>query len=215
MKPTVVSFDLDGTLIRNTNTMELMCGLNGRFDDCVYIQDRISIQKDLDWVEGDYIRAEYMTGAHAGELDAWFGSHVRVIEGLDEVLRRLLEEGITPILVTTGPRQVAECMKRRYPFSEVYGSIYEEKDGIMTGKILRHLFHHGGKFGCVEDYCRQHGLDSRYNVVVGDSYSDREIFERSARAIAINYTEDVAPYADYLFRTENLTDILPALLKEF
>lgn len=215
MKTSIVTFDLDGTLIRNTNTMELVCGMNGRFEDCVKIQNQITIEKALDWVEGDYIRADYMKGADMRLLDGWFANHAQLIEGLDELLNKLVENNITPILITSGPRQVAQCMKRRFRFAEVFGSEYEEEDGYMTGIILRHLAHHGGKYGCLVDYCRTHGLDETRSVAVGDSYSDAEIFANVPRAIAINYTPDLEGLANAYYRTENIMDILPALLEDF
>ena len=215
MKPSIVTFDLDGTLIRNTNTMELVCGMNGRFEDCVKIQDQISIEKTLDWVEGDYIRADYMKGADMGQLDAWVVSHAKLIEGLDELLTKLIENDVVPILITSGPRQVAQCIKKHFCFAEVYGSEYEEENGCMTGRILRHIAHHGGKYGCLVDYCRAHGLDETRSVAVGDSYSDAEIFAHVPRAIAINYTPDLEGLASAYYKTENIMDILPALLEDF
>lgn len=209
----LISFDMDGTLIRNTNSMELVCGLNGRLDATEKIFYQITEEKSIDWISGDFQMAEAMNGASYNELDSWFGSHAKIIEGLGFLLQNLKERNIAAILVTSGPRQVAECFMRRYSFAEVYGSEYEIVNGKFTGKIIKHLMHSGGKYGCVASFCKKHNLNLEDAIVVGDSYSDIEIFKKCKNSIALNAEECLLEYAKDTVITENIMDLWPLIMK--
>lgn len=209
---TLVSFDMDGTLIRNTNSMELVGGLNGRGKEINEVFARIKGTERLNWVEGDAIMAEYMKGTRVDDIDAWFEGHAEIIGGLERLLRSMKENGVDAILVTSGPTEVAKCMWRRYPFQAAYGSEYEVRDGVMTGRISRHIMDHGGKYGCIQEYCAQHGLDPAQTIVVGDSYSDIEVFRKCRRSIALNGEEGLRDYAFREYRTEDIRNLLPQIL---
>lgn len=209
----VISFDMDGTLLRNTNSMELVCGLNGRLDVTEKVFYQIKEEKSIDWINGDFQMAEAMNGASYLELDAWFETHTRVISGLEELLCNLKKQNMAAILITSGPRQVAECFKRRYAFDEVYGSDYEVADGQFTGKITKHLMHDGGKYGCVLSFCKKHALNPEQVIVIGDSYSDIELFQKCRNSISLNAEKSLLPYAKDSIKTENIMDLWPLISK--
>lgn len=210
MKPSLVTFDLDGTLIRNTTSTQLLCWLNGKKSEAQEVVEQI-FNGSLDWIEADYMIAKLMKGIREDDIDGFFGEHAIIIDGLSQLLKELDDRDIPAIVVTTGPKEVAECVKRRWPFKAAYGGTYEKIDGCFTGEISRHLMHHGGKYACVEAYARQNGLDMTSFVAVGDSYSDLELFSHCAHSVAINYTQDMVGHASLYYKTENIMDILPAL----
>ena len=212
-KRTLVSFDMDGTLIRNTNSMELVGGLNGHAKEINDVFARIKGEEGLDWVEGDAIMAGYMRGVRVKDIDAWFETHAQLIGGLEQLLRSIRQNNMDAILVTSGPSDVAECFLRRFPFQAVYGSEYEKQDGVLTGKIARHIMDYGGKYGCIEDHCQRYGLEPSHTIVIGDSYSDIEVFQKCTRSIALNGDERLRPYACREYRTEDIRNLLPQLLR--
>lgn len=211
-KRTLVSFDMDGTLIRNTNSMELVGGLNGHKKEINEVFSRIKGTEKLDWVEGDAIMASYMKGVKTQDIDGWFQSHAKIINGLEQLLTSLKLNNMDAILVTSGPVDVAECFLRRFAFQAVYGSEYEKEKGIFTGRIARHIMHNGGKYGCIEDHCNRYGLDPSHTIVIGDSYSDVEVFQKCRHSIALNAEEGLSRHAFREFRTEDIRNLLPQLL---
>lgn len=210
---TLVSFDMDGTLIRNTNSMELVGGLNGHAKEINDVFARIKGPEGLDWVAGDAIMAEYMRGVKISDIDGWFESHAQLIGGLEQLLTSLYQNHMEAILVTSGPKEVAECFLWRFPFQAVYGSDYEQQDGVLTGKIARHIMDFGGKYGCLETHCHLRGLEASHTIVIGDSYSDIEVFQKCPHSIALNGDERLRPFACREYRTEDIRNLLPQLLR--
>ncbi len=211
-KRTLVAFDMDGTLIRNTNSMELVGSLNGHKKEINEVFDRIKGEERLNWVKGDAIMATYMKGTKVSDIDAWFEAHARIIGGLERLLKSMKQNNMMAILVTSGPLDVANCFLRRFPFEAVYGSEYEEENGEMTGRIAKHIMDYGGKYGCIEDFCSKHGLDSSLTIVVGDSYSDIEVFQKCRRSISLNGDDELCQFAHREFQTEDIRNLLPQLL---
>ncbi|MBA1334189.1 MAG: Phosphoserine phosphatase [Firmicutes bacterium] len=161
-------FDMDGTLIRNTNSVRYLCCLNGKEDEALEIE---------------------------------------LISGIDDVIKRLKGDGMKTILITAGPVQVAGIMKEKFGFDEAYGSNYDVSNGNFTGRILEHLGE-GGKLRSLVSFCAKNEIDLQRTIAIGDSASDIEVFQKSGKSIAINYTDELIGNASVYLKTNTLTDIL-------
>lgn len=204
-----VCFDMDGTLIRHTDSVRFLCGLNGRTRQLEDIE-RLENEQRITWIEADYRKAELIKGLELEKVEHRFDDNVELINGIGTVLTYLREHSVKTALVTAGPRQVADILKARYGFDEAHASRYEVKDGRFTGRILTHLGSEG-KVNVIEELCREYGIGWNNWVAIGDSESDIEAFEMCAKSIAINYSNALEGKASKYFTTEDLSDILEAL----
>ena len=67
---------------------------------------------------------------------------------------KLHEKGIKCILITAGPVQVAKVAAERWGIDFYYGSLYEVKNDLFTGKIIAHTGDKG-KLAYLIEYCEK------------------------------------------------------------
>lgn len=206
----VACFDMDGTLITNTNSVEYLCILNGKGKEVKEIS--LKEEKDeISWIEADYIKAKFFTGLEVKRVYEEFEKHIVLIDNIEEVLELLRQNGIKSILVTAGPIQVAEALSKKFKFDKIYGSLYEVENGCFTGNIEKHLGD-SGKLESLIQFCNENKLTLDKVVAIGDSASDIKVFEKSGKSIAINYSNKVEGKANVYLQTEKLYDILEHII---
>lgn len=209
MKIEVLCFDMDGTLIRDTDSVRYLCTLNKKLEELERIEG-IEAGRSISWIEADYLKASLVNGLDLTEVEDRFECEVRLIENIDHVLHYLGAIQIKSVLVTAGPVQVAEVLGRKFGFDAVYGSQYELKNSRFTGIIAEHLGT-DGKLRCLKDFCAKRDLDINHCVAIGDSESDLDIFRKCGKSIAINYTDALKGEASAYIITDDLSDIIGTL----
>lgn len=181
-----VYFDMDGTLIRNTDSVQYLCTLNGRYDELMKIE-KMEDSNEVCWVEADYLKSKLIQGMHQDRIKESFDKEISLITGIKECLIHIRERGMKSVLITAGPIDVAYALAERFEFDAVYGSEYEVVNGVYTGKIIKHLDGTGKLDGLI-DFCQKHDFSLKECIAVGDSASDIEVFEKCRKRIAINYS---------------------------
>lgn len=202
----VVCFDMDGTLITNTNSVAYLCLLNGKADKVREIEIREE-KDEISWIDADYIKAKLFTGLEIKRVEKEFNNHIELINNIGGALRELRENNILSILVTAGPIQVAEALGTMFRFDKIYGSLYEVENGFFSGRILSHLGD-SGKLDSLMSFCKDNNIELEEVVSIGDSESDIKVFEKSGRSIAINYSSKLSGKADVYIRTNDLFDVI-------
>lgn len=206
----VICFDMDGTLIRNMNSVEYLCQLCGRGQEIKVIEE-LENKDEISWIEADYKKAELFKGLELLRIKENFEQYIKVIDNLRFVLDELRVNGLMIILVTAGPIQVAEVLSEYYSFDAVYGSTYEVIDDKFTGRIVKHLGD-SGKLERLNDFCTINKISLDEVISIGDSASDLQVFEKSGKSIAINYSEKLIGKADEYIMTEDIKDILQFIM---
>lgn len=199
-------FDMDGTLIRNTNSVRYLCGINGMEEQAMRIES-LEDTGEASWVEADYMKAQLVKGLCIEAVKNQFNENIQLISGIEFVINYLMEMGIKSILVSSGPIQVVYVVGERFNFEAVYGSDYEVVNGCFTGKIINHL-DVDGKLYCLQSYCKNSNISLNECIAIGDSGSDIGIFNAVKKSIAINYSDSLRGKASEYINTENLKDIM-------
>ncbi|WP_432662986.1 HAD family phosphatase [Wukongibacter baidiensis] len=202
----IACFDMDGTLITNTNSVEYLCILNGKEREVKEIESKEE-KDEISWIDADYLKAKLFTGLEVKKVEEEFEKHIRLIDNIGEVIEDLKKHDIKSILVTAGPIQVAEVLGRKFKFDKIYGSLYGIENRCFTGEILKHLGD-SGKLESLTDYCSENKVTLDEVIAIGDSASDIKVFEKCAKSIAINYSYKLEGKASVYLRTDNLEDIL-------
>ena len=204
-----VCFDMDGTLIRNTDSVRYLCTLN----DNLAALERIELlesQRVITWIEADYLKAELIKGLKLDRVEDRFQYDIDLIQNVEQVLAYLRGRGIQSVLITAGPVQVASILGAKFGFDGVYASLYEVKDREFTGRILTHLGG-DGKLNCLKEFCTTNGIGPDRCVAIGDSDSDIPIFKACGMSIAINYSDSVKGEASEYIMTDDLGDVVKLL----
>ncbi len=209
MKIKAACFDMDGTLIRNTDSVRFLCMLNNNLEKVREIE-RLENDGSISWIEADHRKAELIKGLDLRDAVLRFDDSVELVKNVEYVLTNLRERGVKSVLVTAGPIQVASIVGNMFGFDAVYGSLYEVRNQKFTGRITTHLGQ-GGKLACLEDFCAKNGISLGQCLAIGDSESDIEIFRKCGKSIAINYSDALKGEASEYIVTEDLQDIIDIL----
>jgi phosphoserine phosphatase len=209
MKIKAVCFDMDGTLIRNTNSVRYLCMLNNKLEELEKIE-YLEESQSISWIEADHLKAELITGLDLKDVEEKFKGNVVLIQNIEQVLTYLREKGIKSVLITAGPVQVVNILVVKFGFNDVYGSLYEVIDQKFTGRITTHL-NNNTKLDCLNDFCVKNNISPDQCVAVGDSESDIDIFKKCGKSIAINFTDALKGKASEYIITDDLSDIIDVI----
>jgi phosphoserine phosphatase len=196
MKIKALFFDLDGTIIRNIDSVKYLCMLNDSLDKFEKIEC-LEDDKRVSWIEADYLKAKLIKGLSLKDANDKFNDKIEPIQNLEPVLIYLKEKGLKLVLITAGPIQVANIFGTNFGFDGIYGSLYEVKDRKFTGNISIHL---GSK--------AKNGIGPDQCAAIGDSESDIDIFKKCNKSIAINYSDALKGKASEYIITDDLRDII-------
>lgn len=202
----VACFDMDGTLITNTNSVRYLSEINNKADEVSAIEEQEDENK-ISWIEADYLKAKLIKGLNIKEVKSNFDNKVDLIGKIEEVIQCLKSKGIKSVLVTAGPIQVARVLGDRFNFDQVYGSNYEIENGLFTGNIIEHL-EDSGKVDSLLSFCEENNIGVDKCIAIGDSDSDIELFKICKKSIAINYSEVLIGKVDEYLKSQDLSDIL-------
>lgn len=208
MKAKFAAFDIDGTLFRWQLFHELVFTLKdmGCFDDAT--------SKELDEAFLAW-RGWNMT------FDEYEMFVVRAIEnnlsslppnGFDRAARTIVEKsghkvykytrdlitelkagGYHVVAISGSQQEIIEPFAELYGFDGCIGALYERKDGVFTGKKLRHI--PGNKAVLLGEYVAEHGLSFTDSIAVGDSAGDIPMLEIVEKPIAFNPAHDLLEHA--------------------
>lgn len=202
----IACFDMDGTLITNTNSVRYLCKINGKLNKVLELEKQEE-KVEISWIKADYLKANLIKGLELKQVRRKFDEEIKLIGKIKEVVQMLKKRGIKIILVTAGPVQVAKVLGERFKFDKVYGSNFAVKEGVFTGNIIEHLGD-AGKLNCLKNFCKENNTGLDECIAIGDSNSDVELFKECKKSIAINYSDALIGKADVYLKTENLSEIL-------
>ncbi len=202
----LVSFDLDETLISGLKSFSLLCLLNGKYQEQKVIQEKED-SGEIDYVSADYLAAPLLTGLKKSTVAEQFLLQVKPLKNISEVIQQLKKQGITTLIITSGPQAVAEAAAEIWGFDGSFGSEFEIIDGVFTGTLLNFLTAED-KVQHLATYCQKHNIKPQECLAVGDGITDIPLFEFCGQSIAINAKAEVKEQATYAIDTCDLYDIL-------
>jgi phosphoserine phosphatase len=108
----LVCFDMDGTLITNTNSVKYLCKINNNLNEVLKIEQK---EKNnlLPWIKADYQKAKLIKGLHLNEVDKSFDKEISLINNIDKTINYFKNKGLKTIFVTAGPIKVANVLKEK------------------------------------------------------------------------------------------------------
>jgi phosphoserine phosphatase len=210
----LVAFDMDGVLVDYTscwtwihdhfsvdNEGALNEFIEGRIDDREFMRRDIALWKQRN------------PDLNRTDLDAIL-EPLPITTGIAETVNALKAAGIKAVIITGGLDIVAERIATHYGFDDFLANGVECDDqGMVTGEgILRVELKN--KRAALESFLAKYSVRKERAASVGDSFIDIPMFEASGMSIAYNPSDELAARrATYVVRSQDLTAVLPYLLK--
>jgi len=126
-------FDLENTLIFNEFLPEL-AALVGKEAE-VARMTQAGIDGRIDWEEGFRLRARYLRGLTQAQI-LRAARHLRPVPGAPEFVHWLRSEGHKVVLVTGGPREVAESALALFEANAAFSNEFLYEDGVFNGDVV-------------------------------------------------------------------------------
>lgn len=129
----LVVFDLENTLIFNEFLPEL-AALVGKEDEVAEIT-RAGIDGRIDWEEGFRMRARLLAGLSQAQI-LRAARHLRPVPGAQEFVHWMRGKGNRIVVVTGGPREVAESAMAHFETDAAFSNEFVYEDGVFTGGVV-------------------------------------------------------------------------------
>jgi len=205
-------FDIDGTVFRSSLLIELIDGLieAGIFPE----KAKKEIEKEhMAWLDrtGTYpsyinrvvkIYFKYIGGCKEKDVSAVARKMLavkknRVYRFTRDLIKYLRKQKYFVLALSASPDFLVQVFAKSIGFSQGLGSVYEIKDGILTGKILneKQILN---KEEYLKDFLQKNSIDLalKYSIGVGDTENDIPFLKMVKDPIAFNPNRGLAEYAE-------------------
>jgi len=204
----LVSFDLDGTILRGMILNHIRAPKDLR--ERIALQDVLFEQGKLGYEERLQAQFALLSGMHVDEITP-DPEHLPLIGDLQTTLEKLRRSEVTVVVLTDNPSFTVEPL-RCCGFHEVIGSEIEVHNGTLTDrmKLLTN------KLTGLREYCKRVRIELGSCAHVGDWINDVVVFKAVGVSVAFNPSEeDVSRAATYTVRSSSLLDVYNVLKPNF
>ena len=189
----LVVFDLENTLIFNEFLPEL-AALVEKADEVAAIT-RAGIDGRIDWEEGFRMRAALLRGlTQAQVLRA--ARHLRPVPGAAEFVDFMRSQGNKVVLVTGGPREVAESAVAHFNADAVYHNEFLYDDGVFTGDVVVRVSPRT-KADIVRQLAAKYGVRKEDILAFGDGLMDVPLLAEAGVRLGINTGGKLRDHVDF------------------
>ncbi len=186
-------FDLENTLIFNEFLPEL-ARLVGREEEVLTITQQ-GIDGRIEWSDGFARRARMLRGLSRERVQA-AARDLRPVPGALGFIRDLKARGLRVVLVTGGPREVAEEAKKLFGADEAYSNEFLYNDGHLSGEVVIRVDPRS-KGTIVEDLIRAHGARREDVIAFADGLMDAHLLGAAGVRVGINSRGKLQGVVDY------------------
>jgi phosphoserine phosphatase len=200
----LVSFDLDGTILRGKmlDYLRIPNSMHRRIVE----YDELFSQGKLEYEETLKSQLSLFAGMKINEI-APDPAKLPLINDLDATLQSLNRAGVRIVILTDNPSFAAEPLKE-LGFHDIIASEIKISNGVLAPrmKLLTN------KLDGLREYCGQHNIELPSCAHVGDWTNDVVVFKAVGVSVAFNASEQsVSKAATYVVDSDSLLDVYRVL----
>ena len=200
----LVSFDLDGTILRGNmiNYAKIPEALHRKITE----YDELHFVGELGYEEMLQIEFGLLRGMRIDEIFPEV-EKLPLVKDLDETIQRLRGAGVRTVILTDNLSFALEPL-RKFGFHDIIASEAEISNGALTGrmKLLTN------KLVGLREYCKRHEIELASCAHVGDWTNDIVVFRAVGLSVAFNASIDsVTRAATYAVNSDSLLDVYRVL----
>lgn len=179
----LIFFDVDSTLV-DMEIIDEMARRAGVHREVARITEK-AMRGDFDFEESLIQRVALLKGLKVEELKA-IRDHIRLSEGVEELVTTLKWLGYKMGVVTGGFDFFADHLKERLGFDHAYSNRLELKGGALTGRVKGKIVDAPEKAHIVNQVACDEGILLDQTVAVGDGANDALMLGQAGLGIAYN-----------------------------
>jgi len=204
VKLELVSFDLDGTILRGH--MLDYANIPEELHRKITEYDELFFGGKLEYEEMLQVEFSLFKGMKVDGIIPEV-KKLPLVRDLHTTIQRLRNAGTRALILTDNPSFAAEPL-RKFGFQDIIASEAETLNGAFTGrmKLLTN------KLVGLRDYCKRHGIELTSCAHVGDWMNDIVVFQAVGLSVAFNPSEaSVSKAATYTVNSDSLLDVYEVL----
>ncbi|UCH42183.1 MAG: HAD family phosphatase [Dehalococcoidales bacterium] len=200
-------FDLDGTLVTETNTFRFIAEKLGFLDMILEYEEkeRLGLLPDNKKVAQD--TANLFKGISTETIKELL-SDVPRIANIEPTVTELKKRGLILILASIQWDFLVEPFATEYGFDSYCGTGMKIQNDILTGE-LENFCTAQDKLQYFLSVCNDYNIPASDTIAIGDSKSDHPVFKEVGTSIVLNADGETKKLATHSIETDDLLDILP------
>ncbi len=214
MKIKVAILDFDGTLVTK-DILDLLCKSNGKEKESEEVNAAFQ-QGELPGLAALTRRINFLKGMTRAQIFEVLRPESYLLPGCIELMAFFKQNNIVTILASGNIIPVLEYYQQLLSFDYIVGSSPQMDGDTIVGIDESAFSGKNFKLDGIHEILNNLNMTTEYIVAMGDSPSDKGMFELSRYAIAVNPKGDIADSADAVVHTDlrEAVKILEQLMSE-
>lgn len=202
--------DFDGTLVC-TDILDVLCGITGHKEESRKLNEEFIAGKreDLPTLKK---RIDFLSGVTIKQINAKLDEQNFLVDGAIEFFKYLKSKGYITILHSGNLLPVLEYYKDLLKLDYVVGNTPRMNGDTILGIEIEDFTSENFKADGCRKIITEIGVSKRNIIAVGDSPSDKAVFDLAGIRIAFNPKGGIEEDADFVLQ-HNLLELIPYLEK--
>lgn len=206
--PSVVVMDMDSTLIEN-ETIDEIAAEAGFGEKVAEITER-AMKGELDFNDALRERVALLEGLPVSVLEK-VRDRLQLVKGAPELLSEFQRRGIEVYLASGGFTFFTGFFAEELPFHDHFSNVLEEKDGILTGRVVGEIVNGATKQSILEKKASEKQISLADSIAIGDGANDSGMVSQAGAGVAFDAKPALRKIANVAVNERNLSRILPLL----
>ncbi len=198
--------DMDSTMI-TVECIDELADYAGIKTEIAAITER-AMQGELDFEEALRGRVALLKGLEVAAIQLCLDERVRIMPGAETLVRTMVRDGGTTILVSGGFTKFASPVAQAIGFGSFHANVLAESAGLLTGQLDGPVVDSARKEQLLQSAAREGGLTLESCLAVGDGANDIPMLQRAGLGVAYHAKPKAAQAADVAIRYNDLTALL-------
>jgi len=156
---------------------------------------RAGIDGRIDWEEGFRLRASLLKGLTQAQI-LRAARHLRPVPGAAEFVRFMRSLGNKVVVITGGPREVAESAMAEFEADAAFSNEFLYEDGVFTGEVVIHVSPRR-KAEIVRSLAAKWGVRKEDILAFGDGLMDLPLLSEAGVRLGINTGGKLKDHVDF------------------
>lgn len=153
-------------------------------------------------------RVALLKGLNTSVIDGVIDKRITLASGARQLLATLKKHNVYCSLVSGGFTHFTKSIAAMLNFDEHRANSLEERNGILTGRVIDPILGKEAKLQRLHEICRQQDLKAENTIAVGDGANDLAMLEGAGMGIALHAKPVVAAAAKIRIDHADLTGLL-------
>jgi len=198
--------DMDSTVI-DQECIDELGALAGIGTEISAITTQV-VRGDISFVDALNRRVALMRGQKSDLLEQVYTTRITLKPGARTLVQTMRANGAHCVLVSGGFTYFTARIAARLGFHEHMGNELLFEDGMISGKARQPVLGRDAKRVALDRLCRDHGLDCRDVLAVGDGANDIEMILAAGLGVALHAVPAVRDAAGACIDRADLTALL-------